>query len=216
MKCTDCSAGIKPVVAVDIDGTLGQYHAHFLCFADAYLGDVAGPMSYAGREPFREWFCREWQVDSRTWGDIKLAYRQGAQKRSMPAYPGVADLTRRITELGAELWMTTTRPHLRLDNVDPDTRFWLEKQGVRYQYMLYDEDKYEQLANLVDRERVVAVLDDLPEQVQAAARLFGPGAVIMRSTRWNWEWTWEQKAGTLLEAAVLIEYKINEWRAKHE
>jgi hypothetical protein len=36
--CTRCSSVVKPLVAVDIDGTLGDYHTHFLNFAREYLG----------------------------------------------------------------------------------------------------------------------------------------------------------------------------------
>ena len=32
------SGGDKPIVALDIDGTLGDYHAHFLWFAERYFG----------------------------------------------------------------------------------------------------------------------------------------------------------------------------------
>jgi hypothetical protein len=86
---------------------------------------------------------------------------------------------------GAELWLTTTRPYLRLDNVDPDTRWWIEKHEVPFDYMLYDECKYQELARRVDRARVVAVVDDLDEMYDDADAVFGPGVPILYKTQFN-------------------------------
>jgi len=188
LLCTSCSAPVTPVVALDIDGTLGEYHEHFLRFAAEYLGvkDVKpGVMQYIGDKPFREWFNIAFDTDTRTFRDIKLAYRQGAQKRSMPCRPFARGLVRSLREMGAEIWLTTTRPYMRLDNVDPDTRFWLKRHGIKYDHLLYDEYKYEVLAQQVDPERVCFVLDDLDEKLLEASRYFDPSACVLYATCWN-------------------------------
>src|SRR3954451_14658495 len=120
MLCTQCGRPIKPVVAVDIDGTLGDYHGHFVNFASAYLGrKLPSAENYRSNKRFAEYLgisLAEYRI-------IKLAYRQGGMKRSMPIFTGAKPLLRTIEEEGCELWLTTTRPFQRLDNVDPDTRF---------------------------------------------------------------------------------------------
>lgn len=188
MRCSSCSEEVKPVVAIDIDGTIGDYHGHFIAFAEKYL-DTAGGGAWdfgGGWEgEFKDWCCSQWGIDSRTWRDIKLAYRQGAQKRSMPIYRGSAMMVTMLRSSGIEVWLTTTRPYLRLDNVDPDTRAWLDRFGIGYDGLLYDDDKYEILAERIDPGRVVAVLDDLPEQTLEAKRLFGDDVPILRRSRWN-------------------------------
>jgi hypothetical protein len=222
MRCSRCSAPVKPVVAVDIDGTLADYHSHFLRFAAAYLGmsdtDRILVGSYHGGEPFKEWWMATWSQDERTWKDIKLAYRQGAQKRSMPVYDRAAWLTNLIRVCGAELWIATTRPFLRLDNIDPDTREWLDRNRIVYDYMISDVDnKYDHLAQLVDSERVVAVLDDLPEQLFAADRLFGWKVPILRRTRWNSDALAAVRGvDTLLQARLPIVERIEQWKETHE
>lgn len=213
--CSDCSAKLKPVVAVDIDGTLGDYHGHLHEFAAGYLGrgrDLGVP--YDGSEPHRDWFCRAFKVDVRTFRDIKLAYRQGAQKRTMPVFPGAAELCNAIRVTGAELWLTTTRPYLRLDNVDPDTRAWLARQQIFFDHMVYDDKKYPVLAGLVAPERVVAVLDDLPEQYAAAAAVFGPEVPILRRMMYNRAVKVDFEITNLWDAAKIIVQRINEWEAR--
>jgi hypothetical protein len=44
---------------------------------------------------------------------------------------------------GAEVWLTTTRPHDRFDRVDPDTREWCRRNGINFDGLLYDGDKME-------------------------------------------------------------------------
>lgn len=215
MKCTACNEVVKPVVAIDIDGTLGDYHGHFLLFAEAYLGTERA-WTYTGGLKFRDWFTFTYDVDGRTWEDIKLAYRQGAMKRCMPMFHYADTLCAAVRARGAELWLTTTRPYLRLDNVDPDTRAWLNRHGIYFDHMLYDERKYRVLADRVGPERVVAVLDDLPEQIVAAGLAFGPDVPIHRRTKWNRD---EAINGghviNLQEALSAITNRIERWEASN-
>lgn len=155
MQCSKCSAPVKPVVAVDIDGTLANYHRHFLCFAQGWLGEYVSK-SYTGKVDL----ATHLGIDKRTYRELKLAYRQGGMKRSMPEFEGAHSIPYALREAGAEVWLTTTRPYLRLDNIDPDTREWCRRQGIEYDGLLYDEDKYARLADIVGTERIVGVLDD--------------------------------------------------------
>lgn len=214
MRCTDCSKEVRPVVAIDIDGTLGDYHGHFLKFADQYLGHGRDGLLYDGSNPFSEWFCRAYGVDLRTFRDIKLSYRQGAQKRSMPLFDGADLFAQRIKDAGAEVWITTTRPYLRLDNIDPDTRHWLGSNMIDYEGLIYDEDKYRVLADQVTPERVVAVVDDLPEKLIEARDVFG-GFV----TCW-WRNEYNRNAGRggwtdYLELGSSIVERIQKWNEDH-
>lgn len=168
MLCTRCSAPITPIVALDIDGTLGDYHGHFYDFACAYTHQRLRPF-YDGSCEWHEW----WGMDLQFYREIKLAYRQGGGKRTMPPDPELPELLEALQAVPVEVWITTTRPYLRLDNVDPDTRFWLNHYGVVYDGMIYDEHKYEILSKTVDPGRVIAIVDDLPEQIGRARRFFG-------------------------------------------
>jgi len=215
MRCTSCTRTVLPVVAVDIDGTLGDYHGHFLAFAEDYLGRMTSD-TYAGQMGFKHWFCEAYQVGERTWNDIKLAYRQGGMKRSMRAYQGAHDLLVALETAGCEVWLCTTRPYLRLDNVDPDTRAWLARHDMRYDHLIYGDDKYFQLAKQVDRERVVAVVDDLPEMLEQAAAAFHWKVPMWRRTPWNQAMAHGTGYETLMEITEEAVHRVTRWRHDHE
>lgn len=221
MLCSRCSERIRPVVGIDIDGTLGQYHAHFWDFLRMYLAVPCPDPTpiYDGRESFREWGMRNYGIDERTWYDIKLAWRQGAGKRLMPIRRGAASFVRSIRDLASEpeIWITTTRPYNRLDNVDPDSREWLRRHDVPFDHLLYDDDKYVTLSERVDPERVVAVLDDLPDMCLAAAVAFGPNVPILMRTDFNLGVLDQVPfvANTYTDATKMIHQRIKLWERKH-
>lgn len=204
MRCSECSVVIRPVVAVDIDGTLGDYHGHLHAFAEQYLQREL-PDTYAGVGEFGDGLG----LSKHLHRQVKLAYRQGGMKRSMPIWPGAQELVQGLHEAGAEVWMTTTRPWMRLDNVDPDTRFWLDHHDIHYDALLYDEDKYRVLLDAVDRNRVVAVVDDLPEQFGRAEQLGLP--VLHRWTRWNRGDRRHPGSDNLFSIAAHIKDRIDTW-----
>lgn len=214
MKCTECNKEVRPVVAIDIDGTMGQYHKHFLTFASGYLNRRLYD-HYVGNQPFKEWFCTTYRVSTDTWHDIKLAYRQGSLKRTMPVYDGAQALCLMVRKMGAELWVTTTRPYIRHDNIDPDTREWLHRNRMKYDYLIYDGHKYMKLAQLVEPERVCAVLDDLEEELEEAKNLFGEFVPILRVNDYNRAFGFNPRAAHLAMASRIIADRINIWKETH-
>lgn len=219
MRCSECSHIVKPVVAIDIDGTLGDYHGHFIRFAQNYLHleemEVKGRASYEGSGAFRDWFTSFFRVPNSTWYDIKLAYRQGGMKRTQPIFKGATSFVAQVHESGAEVWLTTTRPHLRLDGIDPDTRNWLEWRNIQYDGLLYDEEKYAVLSDRVDSGRVVAILDDLGYQYDEAERVFGPDVPILRRNPYNSIVIRANMARDFDEALRMIQNRINVWYRKY-
>jgi phosphoglycolate phosphatase-like HAD superfamily hydrolase len=212
MRCSDCGRTIRPVVAIDIDGTLGDYHNHFLSFAEDWLGyDPDENMEqYDGSIPFSTWCMGAYMIELETYRQIKLAYRQGGMKRTMPIRPGAVELCETAKGMSAELWMTTTRPYLSLDNVVPDTVEWLRRHGIEYDGLLFDELKYAQLAERVEPSRVIMILDDLAEMCEAAEELF-PGKVFQAATPYN---VMDPAAiTTTLDAALeIMVAQIQHWR----
>lgn len=181
MRCSECSAEIKPVVAFDVDGTLGDYHGQLIEFAKLYLNREPHPNNgYDGVMNFGDWMIDTFDMDGRKeYRDIKLAFRQGGSKRWMPPYPEMIEAVRFAKEgLGCEVWLTTTRPYLRLDSVDPDTREWLRRNEVPFDHLMYDDHKYELLVKYIDPRRIVAIVDDLPEQLAEADAVFNQGCPI--------------------------------------
>lgn len=174
MKCSSCSEVVQPIVAFDIDGTLGNYHDHLLNFLANYTGK---PMrtGWDGEGNWEDYL----ELPRRVYQDGKLAFRQGGLKRWMPVFDHATQLTNYARSKGAEVWITTTRPYNRLDSVDPDTREWLRRNNMAYDRLLYDEEKYIRLAEIVDPRRVAFVLEDLPAQFEQAIGQFGAAAHLI-------------------------------------
>ena len=160
---------LAPVVAVDIDGTIGDYYEHFRWFAELYLQKpVTIDWEYSDSAEFSEAL----NIDKAVYRQIKLAYRQGGMKRSLPVFPGAGHTIRTLREKhGVQVWIATTRPWQRLDNIDPDTQFWLKRNIGRVDGVIYGEDKYLDLLDIVGANRIIGVVDDLPENVVAAQSL---------------------------------------------
>jgi len=171
-----------PVVALDIDGTLGDYHGHFIRFAEQYLGrDLPDPYMVTMGVPLYTYL----HISKSMYRQIKLAYRQGGMKRSMPVYDGASELTRMIRRNGCQVWICTTRPYLRLDNIDPDTRHWLRRNGIQYDGVLFGDHKYRDLRHAVG-DRVLFVVDDLPEMLNQAEDL--GMRTVLRKQPYNVGW----------------------------
>jgi hypothetical protein len=159
---------LAPVVAIDIDGTLGAYHDHFTWFAELYLQSSLSPVY---RNSDEGEFSNALDLDKRVYRDIKLAYRQGGMKRSMPVFKNARKSIEAIRADNIAVWITTTRPWNRLDNIDPDTQFWINRNIGKVDGVVYGEDKYLDLIDIVGRERILGVVDDIPENVDRASSL---------------------------------------------
>lgn len=170
-----------PVVGLDIDGTIGDYHRHFLKFAEGWLGrPMPAPEDINPGLPLH----KHMRVAKSTYRACKLAYRQGGMKRSMPVYEGAAEVVRYMRNCGVQVWICTTRPFLRLDNIDPDTREWLRRNRIQYDGVLFGEHKYRDLAKTVGTTRVLMVVDDLPEMM-VQTRQIGIKNRVLRDQPYN-------------------------------
>ena len=174
---------MKPVVALDLDGTLLDYYPHFLRFAAQYFGHNPydpGYLAYDARMPV----YKHLRVSKSRYRQCKLAYRRGALKRSLPPlplpYPQINELTHVVRRWGVDIWFCTTRPYLSHDEVDDATRHNLRRNGAVYQGIIWGEHKYRELVRMVGGARIAAVLDDLPEQCRRAEALGLPVGFALR------------------------------------
>lgn len=155
-----------PLVALDLDGTVGDYHRHFEKFAQMWTGreivwdpEVVGP------------FYKQLGMSRTVYRQCKLAYRMGGMKRSIPVFPGAAEMVRAIRGAGVGVAACTTRPYLAMSTIDLDTQHWLKRNGIKVDHILYGEHKYRDLVRSVGKQRIVCALDDDLSQLGVADRL---------------------------------------------
>jgi len=203
-----------PVVALDVDGTIGDWHEHFQWFASMYLNTH---LSYRWEDSMAGNVEEALGLDKATYREIKLAFRQGGLKRWMPMFVGMDELTWSIRDQGYQVWICTTRPWLRLDNIDKDSAFWLKQHNIQYDGVLFGEEKYEDLVDIVGHNRVVCVVDDLPECYMACVNLGLP--VALRSQPHNAYWRPQHAVTRLsgsLDMGLWVQEKINEFEKGHK
>lgn len=209
----------KPVVALDIDGTLAPWHEHFQDFIEHYTGKCCPPgdrvryrdgsseFAWDGSVPFYKWLG----VSKQTYRDAKLAFRQGGYKRWMPVFSGASELVRGLRGIGVEVWICTTRPYLRLDNIDPDTRHWLRRHRMKVDGVIFGEHKYRELKKIVGADRIAAVADDLPEMAKQASGLGLP--VVLRARPYNAACGYTPwRAADMNELGMHLVTLVSEWR----
>lgn len=155
-----------PLVALDLDGTLGDYHRHFERFAQMWTGrDIVWDPEVVGP------FYRQLGMSRAVYRQCKLAYRMGGMKRSIPMFEGAAEMVKAIRGAGVGVAACTTRPYLAMSTIDLDTQHWLKRNGIKVDHILYGEHKYRDLVKSVGRDRVVCALDDDLSQLSVAQRL---------------------------------------------
>jgi len=210
MKCSSCAEVIRPVVVVDIDGTLADYHNHFVHFAEEYSGQIL-PLVYGGGQEFSEYL----QLEKSFYREMKMAYRQGGMKRSMPIFFGADEFMWEVKGLDVEIWIATTRPWQRLDNIDPDTRHWLKRYHIPYDYMIYGDQKYSELLQRVDNNRILAVVEDQLEQCELANSALGDsgvgGRVWQPERSHNRNEQWENYFETFDQMLSVIKARLRWW-----
>jgi hypothetical protein len=172
---------LAPVVGIDIDGTLGDYHKHFVWFLEnIYWPGRKFPLSWHLSEDgeFSDALC----LNKHNYRAAKLAYRMGGLKRCMPIFLEDANANQKDTVIvrnqiqsirsrGIQIWICTTRPWLSLTTVDPDTQYWLEHNVGEVDGLIYGEDKYADLVDIVGKDRILGVIDDLPENIERGNQL---------------------------------------------
>lgn len=215
--CSECSSKVNPVVAIDIDGTLSEYHRHLAHHIRLYFGLSRGPVTndWDGRGNYEDWLG----ISHDQYREAKLAFRQGGFKRWSPVMPGVGELLSSINRLkrtvGLEVWITTTRPWNRLDSTDPDTRFWLDRHFPVYDHLLYHDHKYPELRRILGgAERVVAVVEDLPSMWEESCEAFGKEVSHMINRPHNGRYRSErsiQGMSSLIEFGELLEKEVVLW-----
>lgn len=186
MLCDQCHRTVTSAVVFDVDGTLGNWHSQFLAFMSLWLDEEVS-YGYDGRRELSDYLGLRKEV----YREAKLAFRSGGYKRWMPTFE--EDKEHPLEPIleacwGLDIWIATTRPWRRLDNVDRDLEFWLDRNGIHPKGIVYGEDKYAQLARIIDPASVLVAFDDDIEQIREGIE--EGFEMCFRFSKWNTGMSW--------------------------
>jgi hypothetical protein len=80
-------------------------------------------------------------------------------------------MTRTLRAQKVRVVICTTRPFLSMDEVEADTLHMLRRRGIQYDYVISGENKYRDLVKLVDKSRIIMVLEDQDDMLLQALSL---------------------------------------------
>jgi hypothetical protein len=223
---------LAPVVAIDLDGTSGDYHGHFLWYLNNIyfpyghdIRDFAGQIK-ANWNSARGEFSVALGMDKAEYRDAKLAYRQGGLKRCMPQFDndhnlgGIQQDVEAIRALGIQVWVTTNRPWMRLDNIDKDTKYWIDNNMGQVDGVIFSQEKYHDLIDNVGYDRILGVFDDLSENIQEAERLGLRSAIRLGDHNRQWAHgkyspLRMRRLSSFRDFVHVVKQWKGEWDAKH-
>lgn len=215
---------LAPVLGLDIDGTIADYHTHFVEFLNrVYFTHEKKTFGAWNQSPTGE-FSEMLNLPKDEYRAAKLAYRLGGFKRCLPLFGNDFDKNgpdavrieiQYLRSQGIQVWVCTQRPWQALTTVDVDTQYWIQHVVGEIDGLIYGEDKYADLVDIVGRQRVLGVADDLPECIHRAQDL-GLRTAMRRGPHNN-NWIREHPANRVEVFTRIKDLSniVDEWKNRH-
>lgn len=101
--------------------------------------------------------------------DMKNAFYSGGRFRDMAAVPGAAEGLARISAAGIKIVLITARPQWQYKRLHSDTVYWLNREGMAYDLLLFSRNKVEAVYEHVRPAWPIAFVEDHPRNADAIA-----------------------------------------------
>lgn len=153
---SDPKNGGHKIVAVDIDGVLADYPLSFVRFINKEMGtryDVKDVCTYD--------IYSDLGISKQTGLVLKDKYRQFGMKRYIPVIEGAKEFLESLKGAGYTVVLLTSRPYKEYYRIYADTMEWLKRNGLPYDYLIFNEKKEEYLLELVDNQNIAFFVDDV-------------------------------------------------------
>lgn len=128
----------EKVCGLDIDGVLNFYPDPWVEFLNERLN-----------ASFPDLKAVKASVPYQLYKDIKYEYRESGIKENLEVRPGAAELTSILKSLGYTIMILTARPFSKHKTLFKQTANWLTKNGIKYDGIIFGEDKYIQILQYV-------------------------------------------------------------------
>jgi len=101
--------------------------------------------------------------------DMKNAFYSGGRFREMAAVPGAAEGLARVSAAGVKIVLITARPQWQYKRLHSDTVYWLNREGMTYDLLLFSRNKVEAVYDHVRPAWPIAFVEDHPVNADAIA-----------------------------------------------
>lgn len=137
---------MNKIIGIDIDGCLSEYPKHYLNWVNLNYGT-----NYKSIKQMKS------SIGRSRYDNYKNLYRKSGYKRTLPLIDKSAETIAHFNHIGYQTWIITTRP--KIDPVEPDTLFWLQKKGIIYQNIVFIKSKLSYYTNEKNG-KFTAIIDD--------------------------------------------------------
>lgn len=124
------------IVGIDIDGVLADYYSHFIDYLNCKLS-TAYNISDLKCPNVKDSF----HINGIDYEHIKDAYRQNGEYKNIAAVNGAKELLDAFKTAGYQIALLTSRPYIVYKRLFADTIEWLNKNSIKYDIILFDENK---------------------------------------------------------------------------
>jgi hypothetical protein len=139
----------KKIAFIDIDGILCQWPKPFIDFANYKMNES---------------FCSIKDIikkyDQLVFNNLKLEYRLSGIKRTIPIIDGAVDFVNKLKENDYFVVLLTARPYKTVFRIYSDTLYWLESNNIKYDAIIWDENKETFILKYFMNNNIKFVVDD--------------------------------------------------------
>lgn len=144
------------VVGVDIDGVLADYPD---CFID-YVNDKVGTDFKAEDLDQYNLYEAITDIPTEVMKGLKHEFRKSGELKKVGVLPGAKEFLQSLKNKGYKIVLLSARPYKEYRRIFADTKEWLDKNGLVYDAILWDEDKLNRLIREFGENNVSFFVED--------------------------------------------------------
>lgn len=123
----------RKICAIDLDGVLVDI--------DCWLGFVNKRV----KKQYRDLIELKAKMNKKTYLKLKHIYRESGYKRNLTKNKGATKFISSLKRKGYKIVILTKRPYKKYARIFSDTLYWLNKNNIKYDAILFDSQKHKRI-----------------------------------------------------------------------
>jgi uncharacterized HAD superfamily protein len=155
----------KPIVGLDLDGVMANYTKGLIEYINKELhNDFDTSVVYYRIEDHLSGVSKE------VFNKLLDGFRTTGQKRYLDIFPGAKRFVQLLRHNGYSVILLTARPYKIYKRMFSDTIYWLKKNNIEYDAILFNDDKGNTLINTFGAEKIRFFVEDNLRQANAISK----------------------------------------------